>query len=179
MKSGPMHVGAVVVLLMTAGCGSSGSKSGSKTYGATTPIEAAPVETAPAASAPSEESDLPGSVPEINRKGYLQDVFFDFGSSTLRSDQRDRLAANAEWLKKWPSVKIRIEGHCDERGTAQYNLALGDQRAESVREYLRSIGVDPSRVEVISLGKERPFVRGHDEAAFAQNRRDHFVVIQR
>lgn len=123
--------------------------------------------------------ELPGDVADINKKGYLKDVFFDFDKSDIRPDQRDSLAADAEWLKKWGTVKIRVEGHCDERGTAQYNLALGDRRANAVKEYLGSLGVDASRVETISYGKERPFAQGHDESAWAQNRRGHFVATAR
>ena len=86
------------------------------------------------------------------------------------------MAANAEWLKKWPTVKIQIEGHCDERGSNKYNMALGDKRANAARDYLVSLGIDASRVTTISYGEERPFVEGHDEAAWSQNRRGHFVV---
>jgi peptidoglycan-associated lipoprotein len=115
----------------------------------------------------------------LNRKGYLQDIFFDFDSSTLRGDQKDRANSNASWMKRWPSVKVRIEGHCDERGTAQYNLALGEQRAQMVRDFIASLGVEAERIEVVSMGKERPLVPGHDEASWAQNRRGHFVVTAR
>ncbi len=108
--------------------------------------------------------------------GYLRDAFFDFDKFDIRSDQRDNQAANAEWLKKYPTIKLRVEGHCDERGTAQYNMALGERRANAVKDYLVSLGVDASRIEIVSYGKERPFVPGHDEAAWAQNRRGHFVV---
>ncbi len=126
--------------------------------------QAPPVETLP-------------DVDEINKKGYLKDVFFDFDKYEIREGaDRDNLAADAEWLKKWATVKIRIEGHCDERGTRQYNLALGDKRANAAKDYLVSLGVDASRIETISYGKDRPFVEGHNEEAWAQNRRAHFVV---
>ena len=108
--------------------------------------------------------------------GYLKDAFFDFDKFNVRADQRDTLAADAEWLKKYPKVKIQIEGHCDERGTAQYNMALGEKRAQAVKDYVTSLGVDPSRIETVSYGKERPFVKGHNEEAWAQNRRGHFVI---
>lgn len=119
---------------------------------------------------------LPTSVDEINRKGYLKDVFFDLDQDSIRADGRDALAANAEWLKKWSGVKLRIEGHCDERGTGQYNLALGERRASATRDYLVSLGIDSARMEIVSYGKERPFVEGHDESSWSQNRRGHFVV---
>jgi peptidoglycan-associated lipoprotein len=127
----------------------------------------------------AEAERLPDDVAEINRKGYLKDNFFDFDQAAIRADQREVLAGDASWLKKWPTVKVRVEGHCDERGTAQYNLALGERRAEADREYLASLGIDTTRVELVSYGKERPFAPGHDEGAWAQNRRDHFVVTAR
>lgn len=107
---------------------------------------------------------------------YLKPVFFDYDKADLRSDARDVLAANAAWLKSHPTIAFTIEGHCDERGTAQYNLALGDRRANSAKEYLVSLGVDAGRVKTVSYGKERPFATGHDEDSWAKNRRGHFVV---
>src|ERR1019366_9377642 len=111
------------------------------------------------------EDMLPSSVDEINKLGYLKDAFFDFDKAEIRTDQRDKLAADGTWLRSHPSVKVRIEGHCDERGTASYNMALGERRAAAVQEYLVSLGADASRMQTISYGKERPFAMGHDEAA--------------
>lgn len=116
------------------------------------------------------------SVEELNRKGYLKDAFFDYNRYDIRPDQRDALAKNAVWLREHPSVKITVEGHCDERGTSQYNMALGEQRAQAVKEYLVQLGIEASRIQIISFGNERPFEAGHDEKAWAQNRRDHFVM---
>ncbi|MBK9064032.1 MAG: peptidoglycan-associated lipoprotein Pal [Acidobacteria bacterium] len=107
---------------------------------------------------------------------YLKPVFFDYDKADLRGDARDVLAANAAWLKSHPTILFTIEGHCDERGTAQYNLALGDRRANSAKEYLVSLGIDAGRVKSVSYGKERPFATGHDEDSWAKNRRGHFVV---
>jgi peptidoglycan-associated lipoprotein len=118
----------------------------------------------------------PADIEEMNRRGYLKDVFFDFDKDDIRPDQRDALSADADWLKKNPTVKITIEGHCDERGTRQYNMALGERRAHNAREYLVSLGVDSSRIQTISYGKDRPFDPGHDEDAWAKNRRAHFVI---
>lgn len=115
-------------------------------------------------------------VEELNRRGYLKDVFFDLDRAEVRSDQREALEQNAGWLRKHAEVRIVIEGHCDERGTAQYNMALGERRAQTVTDYLVALGIQPSRVQVMSYGKERPFTRGHDDQAWAQNRRGHFVV---
>lgn len=119
---------------------------------------------------------LPADVQEINRKGSLKDSFVDFDRYESRPDQRDRLAADAEWLRRWPTVKVRIEGNCDERGTAGYNMALGEKRAAEAKEYLTTLGIDRSRIEIVSYGKEKPFVDGHDESAWSQNRRDHVLV---
>ena len=107
---------------------------------------------------------------------YLKPAFFDYDKADIRADARDVLAANATWLKKHPSVQFTIEGHCDERGTAQYNLALGDRRANAAKEYLVSLGVDAGRIKTVSYGKERPFATGHDEDSWQKNRRAHFVV---
>ena len=125
------------------------------------------------------EDTLPSSVDEINKRGYLKDTFFDFDKAEIRMDQRDKLAADGAWLRSHPSVKVRIEGHCDERGTEAYNLALGEHRAAAVRAYLTALGVDETRIATISYGKDRPFATGHDEAAWAENRRDHFLATAR
>ena len=142
--------------------------------------EPAPAPTpAPAARPAVAEDMLPSSVEEINKLGYLKDAFFDFDKAEIRTDQRDKLAADGTWLRSHPSVKVRIEGHCDERGTEAYNMALGEHRTAAVREYLKTLGVDESRITTISYGKERPFATGHDEAAWAENRRDHFLATAR
>jgi peptidoglycan-associated lipoprotein len=107
---------------------------------------------------------------------YLKPEFYDYDKADLRGDARDVLSANASWLKSHASVLFTIEGHSDERGTAQYNLALGDRRANAAKEYLVSLGVDAGRIKTVSYGKERPFATGHDEDSWAKNRRAHFVV---
>jgi len=106
----------------------------------------------------------------------LQPVFFDFDSATLRDDARSTLDANARLLRDNKGVKFVIEGHCDERGTVEYNQALGEQRAQAARGYLVRAGIEEARIQVISYGKERPFDPGHDEAAWAKNRRAHFAL---
>lgn len=112
-------------------------------------------------------------------QGTLKDAFFDFDKSDIRADQREPLTADGSWLRQHSTADVRIEGHCDERGTAQYNLALGERRAESVKEYLVDLGVDSKRIKTISYGKERPFAQGHDESAWALNRRDHFAIASK
>lgn len=107
----------------------------------------------------------------------FKDVFFDFDKYNIREDQIPNLQHDAEFLKKWKTVRILIEGHCDERGTNEYNMALGWRRANAAKEYLVSLGIDPSRIDTISYGEERPFALGHNEDAWWQNRRAHFVAI--
>jgi peptidoglycan-associated lipoprotein len=103
-------------------------------------------------------------------------VFFGYDAYNLTTDARSTLEKQAMWLKKFPAVTVTVEGHADERGTREYNLALGERRANAAKEYLVSLGVDASRVKVISFGKERPVALGHNEAAWAQNRRSVTVV---
>ena len=127
----------------------------------TPPPAPAPAETAPA--------PAPGS-------SDFQPVFFDFDSYTLRTDARTALDADARLLRDHANLQVTIEGHCDERGTVEYNQALGEKRAQAARDYLTAAGVDASRLQIVSYGKERPFDPGHDEAAWAKNRRAHFVL---
>jgi peptidoglycan-associated lipoprotein len=103
-------------------------------------------------------------------------VFFDFDKFNLKPDARKTLEKQAAWLKANPSVRITLEGHADERGTREYNLALGERRANSAKDYLISLGINPGRVKTISYGKERPVAMGSNEAAWAQNRRSVTVV---
>jgi peptidoglycan-associated lipoprotein len=106
----------------------------------------------------------------------LHKVYFDFNSPTLSPAAREILAKNAEILKQQASVKIRIEGNCDEFGSDDYNLSLGESRAKSAMHYLQSLGIKADRISVISYGKEKPADPGHDESARAKNRRDEFVI---
>lgn len=103
-------------------------------------------------------------------------VFFEYDSSALTADGRQTLSSQARWLQQYSNLYVTIEGHCDERGTREYNLALGERRANAVRDYLIALGVEPSRVNVISYGKERPAVAGSDASAWSQNRRGVTVV---
>lgn len=108
--------------------------------------------------------------------GPLADVYFDYDQAGLSDTARATLDRHAQWLQARPDVRVSVEGHCDERGTVDYNLALGDQRAKAVREYLVSLGVAEGRLTAVSYGKERPVDNGHDDAAWAKNRRAHFAV---
>ena len=103
-------------------------------------------------------------------------VYYGYDSAELSAEGRGALDANAAVLKKYPAWTVTIEGHCDERGTAEYNLALGERRAVAAQTYLVGLGIPASRVKIVSYGKEFPFDPGHDEAAWAKNRRAHFVI---
>ena len=104
-------------------------------------------------------------------------VFFDLDKYSLRPDARATLEKQAAWLKKFPAVKIAVDGHCDERGTREYNFGLGDRRAAAVKDYLVALGVSPARVKTISYGEERPVALGSNESAWSQNRRGVSVIV--
>lgn len=108
----------------------------------------------------------------------LATIFFGYDQSNLSSEAQSTLRANAEWLKARPQVKIQIEGHCDNRGTIEYNVALGERRANAVRSYLTSLGVAADRLSIISYGKEKPLSMGDSDADMARNRRANFVPFQ-
>ena len=108
----------------------------------------------------------------------LEPVYFDFDQWSIREDQKEVMAKNSQWLKSNPSVKVRLEGHCDERGTAEYNLALGQKRAEGVKSFLEGLGIPGQRLTAVSYGKERPLDPGHNDAAWAKNRRVDIVPVK-
>jgi peptidoglycan-associated lipoprotein len=138
------------------------------------PKEVAP----PVTAAPIDETQrvLSQSIQELNQRGYLQDAYFDYDKYELRDDARAALATDAEWLKKFPTIQILIEGHCDERGTNEYNLALGERRANAAKDYLVSLGIDASRVKTVSYGEERPQCQESQESCWQKNRRAHLVI---
>ena len=138
-------------------------------------VSPAPARSA-SAPATAREDVMSEDLATLNRHGYLKDVYFDFNEATLRDDARTTLAADARWLEHYPSMRILIEGHCDDRGTEAYNLALGDRRANAAREYLASLGVDGARVRTVSYGKERPFCEQDNENCWQENRRGHVLV---
>ena len=116
------------------------------------------------------------SLDDLNRNSPLKAVFYELDSSELSAEGQRTLDQNAALLKRYPTWTVTVEGHCDERGTAEYNLALGERRAITARAYLVSLGIPADRLRTVSYGKEFPFDPGHDEAAFAKNRRAHFVI---
>jgi peptidoglycan-associated lipoprotein len=153
--------------------GSTASGSGS---GAPTPPRPAeepiPVPPEPVAS----DAISSASLDDLNRNSPLKPVFFELDSSDITPEGKKVLDENAGVLKRYANWSVTIEGHCDDRGTAEYNLALGERRASAARAYLVSLGIPADRLRMVSYGKEFPFDPGHDEAAFAKNRRAHFVI---
>jgi peptidoglycan-associated lipoprotein len=139
------------------------------------PRAAAPPPSAPGALS-EEEVFARKTLEQLNAERPLDDVFFDLDKSDVRSDARAALQKDSDWLKRWTSAQITIEGHCDSRGSAEYNLALGSRRATAVKDYLVSLGVPASRVTIVSKGKEQPFCNEQDESCWQQNRRGHFLI---
>ncbi len=162
------------------------------------PAPAPPVETAtatqPAVPVQSPDRDFPPQAAdpgdvlsediveadrEARARGWIRDAFFAFDAATLDAEAQAALQQTATWLRSHPEFRIRIEGHCDERGTEQYNLALGDRRAETAAAYLATLGIERTRMQTVSLGEERPFEEGGNEASWAQNRRAHISLAGR
>jgi peptidoglycan-associated lipoprotein len=142
------------------------------------PPPAPPIAEKPVVAAPPvvEDPMATRSIDELNRDSPMRVAFFDFDSAELTADARAAIDANAAVLKKYPTWTVTIEGHTDERGTAEYNLALGERRAVAAQSYLVSLGIPAARMKTVSYGKEFPFDPGHNEAAWAKNRRAHFVI---
>ena len=142
----------------------------------------------PGATMPGQPTELAGGIPSNpagSHDGWVphadilkaDTVHFAFDSSVIRPEEQSKVAAVADYLKSNASDAVRIEGHCDERGTEEYNRALGDRRAQALREELARIGIDPTRVDTVTFGKDKPVAQGHDETAWSQNRRGEFIVL--
>ncbi len=121
----------------------------------------------------------PGIEGEVFESSLLKDIYFNFDKYDVRPEDMEILKQSAALLAKNPTVKIQIEGHCDERGTSEYNLALGERRANSAKKYLISLGIAEGRISTISYGKEKPLDPAHNEEAWAKNRRDHFIIVSK
>jgi len=129
---------------------------------------------------PMPEADINSkSIDDLNRDSPLRPMFFELDSSDVSSEGQQVLQANAAVLKKYPTWQVTIEGHCDERGTAEYNLALGERRALAAKNYMVSLGIPADKIKTVSYGKEFPFDAGHDDSAWAKNRRAHFVITSK
>jgi peptidoglycan-associated lipoprotein len=137
----------------------------------TTPASQATTSNTPALGEQTQKSS-----PTSQLQSALEKIYFEFDSANLSEAARNTLTKNASVLVKDPAAKIRIEGNCDERGSAEYNLALGERRAKSAQQYLITFGIKPDRLSIISYGKEKPATQGSDETSMAKNRRDEFVV---
>jgi peptidoglycan-associated lipoprotein len=192
LKRVPFYVAALylVAVFMTAGCSmqdvvkkdegivpaQAANKTGQPKSGVTPTKQAV---TAPDTQIVPAASVQPAQEASSNSKlqSALEKIYFDFDSSSLSEAARGTLTKNVAALKKVSSAKIRIEGNCDESGSAEYNLALGERRAKSAQQYLIALGVKPDRLSTMSYGKEKPAVQGSDEAAGTQNRRDEFIVV--
>ncbi len=166
---------AILVLSLTAaGCARKAAEAPPQVAVAPPAPAAAPEPEAPAPEPSTPDSVAPASPQEAMAE--FQPAFFDFDSYRLDAGARDALDADARMLRTEPDVSVLVEGHCDERGTVEYNQALGERRAEAARDYLVATGIEASRIEIVSYGKDRPFANGHDEEAWARNRRAHVVV---
>jgi len=171
-------------LFVAAGCSSkTQTVKEDETLTQTQPIQA-PAEP-PAAETPKEQSVAKEAVvkeePVKETTAVImpfEAIYFDFDSYVLSQDARDSLDMNAQWLKKNTEHKVRLEGHCDERGSDEYNLALGEKRAKAAFSYLATLGIPEDRLSTVSYGKEKPADPGHDEAAWAKNRRVEFVIVK-
>jgi peptidoglycan-associated lipoprotein len=186
-------VGVAVALLFSSGISGCAKKQLKEEGGkveSQKPMEVEKPKEAPGKKGPSEEEmkreaakeappgpkEQPEPVEAARAEKALKDVYYDFDKYDIKPAEAKKLQDNAAWIKANPKVLVTIEGHCDERGTVEYNLALGERRAEAAKRYLISLGVKASRLKTISYGKSKPVDPGHDEAAWAKNRRAHFVV---
>ena len=136
----------------------------------------APNAAAPPRSLSEDEMFAQKTLAQLNNERPLGDVYFDLDNAAIKDEGRAALSTNANFLKRWPSTRINIEGHCDERGTAEYNLALGERRANAVKAHLVELGVPGDRIVIVSKGKEAPFCAEKGESCWQQNRRGHFII---
>lgn len=180
-------LGALALIVLLAAAGGCAKKQAPVTA-PDLEVEVAPMPAA-AAPAPVKQAAAPsndpwsGDLESVNRyareMGLLGDVYFDYDRAELRSDARQQLAKNGDFLRQYPQFVVRVEGHCDERGTAEYNLALGQTRAGAAVDYVSQLGVDTGRLERISYGKERPECTDEAEACWWRNRKARFVIVGR
>ena len=188
MKRKSIVLGLVALSTFFWGCPKKAPKTPAEDLSTRTTNLAPQPEEVTAAPAPSSSSDrtpdpLAGDLAQVNAyaqsQGLIGDIFFDFDQSDLRAEARERLAKNAQWLAAHPEFTVTLEGHCDERGTNEYNLALGERRAKSTMNYLVSQGIQANRITIISYGEERPVCTEKTEACWAKNRRANFLVKPR
>jgi peptidoglycan-associated lipoprotein len=178
------------VVLMVAVTGAACHRNPKPQPPAPAPAPAAPPPTTPAPPPPPPAAPPPAPAPapteaeifrnktleQLNAEKPLGDVFFSLDSTDLGDEARGLLQKNVEWLKKWTTTKVMVEGHADSRGSNEYNLALGERRADAVRDYLVSLGLVADRLTIVSKGEEQPFCSEETEACWQQNRRGHFII---
>jgi peptidoglycan-associated lipoprotein len=187
MRQTTIVVAVTLALAVTAACGKKKVATGPQPPPVEEPAAVIPDPPAPervedrtpVTSPLPDDSIVNKSLDDLNRDSPLKPVFFPLDSAELDEVGRSIAQANAGVLKKYTTWGITIEGHCDERGTAEYNLALGERRAVAVKTYLSSLGISPDRIRTVSYGKEFPFDMGHSEDAWAKNRRGHFVITSK
>ena len=186
-RRGGLGASLVVAVLLQVTCSNNPPPVEPESMSTSTPAPSIPAAVPPAPPPPIEPPAMPSdllpedefsarSLEDLNRESPLEPAYFGLDSSGLDEQAQRAVEANAELLRQYPSWAVTIEGHCDERGTAEYNLALGERRALVTQQYLVELGLDPTRVNVVSYGKEFPFDPGHDDVAWAANRRAHFVI---
>lgn len=179
MKKSRISVIVLMVVLAVCFLWMTGCAKKAVQQGETAPQPAAAVKAEPAKPAAQPEAvakETKAAVAEAPAELTIADIYFDFDKSVLRAKDREVLKGHAATLMKNKNYTVVVEGNCDERGTTEYNLALGERRANEAAKYLISLGVEKERIKTISYGKERPVDPGHNEDAWAKNRRDHFVV---
>lgn len=172
-------VGTLMGLLLLAACA---KQSGVTAIQPSPPVAGVPgvrTEVVTPLPAPRAEQPVKQEAQAARQESPLKDIFFDFDRSNIRPDAKVALAEDIGWLGTHATAAITIEGHCDERGTSEYNLALGERRAQAAKDYLVASGITVKHVTTVSYGKERPFILGHDESAWKWNRRAHFVVNEK
>jgi peptidoglycan-associated lipoprotein len=189
LKTSALCVAFSVALAVSTACGKKAPDPPPAAPPPPTPTAPATPPAPPPPPAPAPSSTSPSSTPlteeqifsqktldQLNAERPLGDVFFDLDAATVREDARGPLQKNADWMKRWSATRIVIEGHCDERGSAEYNLGLGERRAAAVKDYLVNLGVPADRIAVVSKGKESPFCSDTSESCWQQNRRGHFLI---
>lgn len=169
MKRYLLILGLIAIMFMPYGCSCGGKQA--PPVEQPTPVDTTPTPPPPPPPPPPQEP----ATPKVMESDFVI-VYFDYDKSNIRTDQRVALDKNAEILKGNPDISIEVEGHCDERGTVEYNIALGDRRAQSVKKYLIDLGISADRIKTISYGKERPAVPGTGEEAWGKNRRAAFRI---
>lgn len=168
-KAMTMAIASAVVMLVVASCSSKKPAAVGDTNPNGTGIGENPTGPAGGGLEPWEQGT-------VGRGGPLSDIHFGYNDSTINDQDGSVLKSNASWLQAHPQTKVQVEGYCDERGSEEYNIALGAKRAEAGKEYLATLGISDSRMSTISYGKELPLCTEHDESCWSQNRRDHFMV---